>query len=184
MNDIEAKLDREAAREERRDRGRKVVKILLDSIAVLVLVFIVFWVAGGHRWVTGLMPDKPVSEFFYAIGEGGTDTLKDYLLDGDGDTLRSYAELRESFDFRCTTLYRNTGNDDLSGEEYDQALRTVREYSDGAVSRIVRVRFSVRITAKGDSNRRAELEGQAVTVRVNDKWYILPGSITYREVSQ
>lgn len=180
---IEARLEREAAREVRRERGRKAVRILLDSIAVFVLVFVVFWVAGGHRWVTGLMPDKPVSEFFYAVGEGGTDALKDYLLTGDEDTLRSYAELREAADYRCTTLYRNIGNDNLTGEEYDSAVRTVREYApDGAVSRAVRVHYSVRITAKGDSNKRTEYEGQAVTVRVNDKWYMLPGSISFREV--
>ena len=84
MNDsIERRLEKMNQAEIRKEKTDKISKIVLDVIAVLVLVAVIFWGFGGADWVFRKTPDKPVSEFFYSLTTGETDKLMGYVIGGD-----------------------------------------------------------------------------------------------------
>ncbi len=213
MNDsIERRLEKMNQAEIRKEKAGRVRKILLDVIAVLVLLAVVIWGFGGADWVFRRTPDKPVSEFFYSLASGETDNLMKYVIGGDdylraleereskiakgeknvpevipsatvAQVLGEYSALRKDFGSMLTVLYKKTAQEKCGEDKLADINRQLQEYQLQG-DRACIISYSVRISGKDTITKNQVLEGTAITVRIDGRWFLLPGSLEYSEAEQ
>ena len=211
MTDAERRLESINQKELRKEKNDKRNKIIFDLIAVLTLVFLAFWGFGGGTKITSLMADKPVSEFFFSLSSGKIDKLEGYVINGftikvnedetedvkpgeevyeavdpnsaGAEILGHYNRLRSEYGYSMTVLYEKEGKTKLSQEQLDKLNQELKEYGVGPATKAAVITFSVRISGKKSVLKNTFYEGKATTVRIDGKWYIMPGTLEYREVT-
>lgn len=213
MNDsIERRLEKMNQAEIRKEKTDKISKIVLDVIAVLVLVAVIFWGFGGADWVFRKTPDKPVSEFFYSLTTGETDKLMGYVIGGDeylkaleerekriakgekdvpevipsatvAEVLGKYSVLRTDFGSKVTVLYKKEAKENCTEDQLADINQQLKEYQ-LECDKACHISFSVRISGKETITKNEVLDGAAITVRIDGRWFLMPGSLEYSEVQQ
>lgn len=210
MNDAERRLERENQKEINREKRSRSRKILFDVIALATLGFIIFWGFGGGTWVASQMPDKPVSEFFFSLSSGKVDKLEKYVINGfsiketedtedqvpgeemleptdidspGAEILNHFNAMRQTFGYSITVLYEKEGKETCTAEQLAQINKALEKYDVGPCTKACRITYSVRISGKKSVIKNSLYEGTATTVRIDGKWYIMPGTLEYSEVT-
>ncbi|MBR5137595.1 MAG: hypothetical protein IKV30_06210 [Clostridia bacterium] len=209
MTDAERRLERANEREIRKEKGDKRRKIIFDLIAVLTLAFLAFWGFGGGAKISSQMADKPISEFYFALSSGKIDKLEAYVINGfsiktsedkdvkpgeevfetadpnsaGAEILGLYNKLRREYGYNMTVLYEKEGKEKVSAERLAELNEVLKEYGVGPANKAAVISYTVRISGKKSVLKNTLYEGKVTTVRIDGKWYIMPGTLEYSEVT-